>query len=138
MIKINRKVEYSLIALKHMASKKPGEKSTAREIASEYQIPFDTTAKILQKLHGHKILDSEQGVQGGYFLKKSLADISFADLDEMVEGKSSVVDCLVENKDCAQLPYCNIVTPLILLDKKIKSFLQELSLADLLLGAKKL
>ena len=50
MIKIHRKVEYSLIALKHMSDRKPGQLTSAKEIAEVYGIPFDTVSRVLQQM----------------------------------------------------------------------------------------
>lgn len=64
MFKINRKIEYALIALKHMSHKKPGQLTSAKEICDIYRTPFDPTSRVLQILSQNGILQAEQGARG--------------------------------------------------------------------------
>ena len=67
MLKINKKVEYALMALKFMAEEKAiGKITSAREICDKFNTPFDTTAKVMQAMNHHKILNSVKGTKGGY------------------------------------------------------------------------
>ena len=50
MLKITRKVEYALIALRHLQQNKEGVLSSSKEIASQHDIPKELLAKILQLL----------------------------------------------------------------------------------------
>ena len=47
MLNITRKVEYALIALRHMQSKSDGKVTSANEIAKQYGVPRQLLAKIL-------------------------------------------------------------------------------------------
>lgn len=66
MFKINRKLEYALIALNHIGSVEKGELTTAKEICDTYNIPFDPTSRVLQIMTQKKILQAAHGVNGGY------------------------------------------------------------------------
>ena len=50
MLKITRKVEYALIALRHLQQNERGELCSAKTLSLEYGIPQELLAKILQKL----------------------------------------------------------------------------------------
>ena len=67
MLKINKKVEYALIALKLMLEKEQGELTTAREVSDKFHTPFDTTAKVMQMMNSARMLESVKGVKGGYY-----------------------------------------------------------------------
>lgn len=138
MIKINKKVEYALIALKYIASQKSqsGEEKlvSAREICDRFKTPFDTTAKVLQIMNNNGILNSTKGIKGGYSLSQSLGNITFSQLNRMIEQKESTQKFCASSKGmCDLYSICNIVTPLEALNNKINHYLEELTLEDLLM-----
>jgi Rrf2 family protein len=120
-------MEYSLMALKHILDKKSGELTSAREISSQYSIPLDTTAKILQKLTSTSVLVSLQGPKGGYSFNKSVNEVSYLDIFQIIEGKSEVVDC----EPCQINSTCNISTPLKNLNKYLIQYFNGLTLREL-------
>jgi len=58
MLKLTKKADYGLIALKHLVVHGP-ESSSAKEIADLYGIPLPLLSKILQKLAKNGFLRSE-------------------------------------------------------------------------------
>ena len=50
MVRLSKKAEYGLIAIRHIAAQRSSEVVTAKEISSLYGIPFELLAKVLQKL----------------------------------------------------------------------------------------
>ena len=134
VIKINRKVEYALMALKYMADKTEGELTSAREVCENFQTPFDTTAKVMQAMNIHNILTSIKGVKGGYTLARKLSEISYMELSRIVEGKEVEMSCRRGgNVHCELAGNCNIITPVERLNHKLNDYLEKLSLQELLL-----
>lgn len=130
MIKINKKVEYSLMVLKHMGlSQSCDQLFTAKEICELYSIPFDTTSKILQTLNRHKIVASTKGINGGYSLNKDLSKINFLFLSEIIEGKTHTKNCSEQN--CSLLSTCNITGPITEINKHLYNFFESLTLDQL-------
>ena len=80
MLKITRKVEYALIALKHMQSKEGESLSTAKEIAYQYNVPQQLLAKSLQQMSKNNIIEATKGINGGYRIKANLSGISLKTL----------------------------------------------------------
>jgi len=61
MLRLTKKSEYGIIALKHMMNQ-PGDRVTsAKEIADHYNIPAEIMAKILQRLARKGMVSSCQG-----------------------------------------------------------------------------
>lgn len=133
MMKLNRKVEYALIALKYMSSKKPGQLTSAKEIADRHGSPFDATSRVLQVMAQNGVLKSEQGPQGGYLIVRDLTKISFFQLHEMILGPLGITKCLVKTGeiDCGLVSKCNIMTPVKNLNSKLMDFLKSLPVAEL-------
>ncbi|MBC7427105.1 MAG: Rrf2 family transcriptional regulator [Bacteriovorax sp.] len=136
MLKINKKVEYALMALKFMADKNDlTPLVSAREICDAFHTPFDTTAKVMQVMNNHDILKSVKGIKGGYSLNKSLSSITYMELVQMIEGREEIGRvCTGHKGTCELLGKCNISTPVENLNKKLNSFLENLTLSELLQG----
>ncbi|MBL6989843.1 MAG: Rrf2 family transcriptional regulator [Bacteriovoracaceae bacterium] len=136
MLRINKKVEYALMALKFMSTKDDGELTSAREIYERFNIPYDTTAKVMQTMNLANILNSVQGIKGGYTLKSDLSNVSFMELVRLVEGdseKGSV--CKAQKKcGCGLQESCNIMGPINKLNKKVNYYLESLTIKELLSG----
>ncbi len=130
MFKMNRKIEYALIALKHMSRKRPGEISTAKEISDTYGCSFDTIARILQVLAHNGWLHSTQGVSGGYIIIKDLAKVTFYDLSVLILGPLKLVRCL--SSSCHIKQKCNIVSPVQNLNDQLMAFYQSLTVHSLI------
>ena len=132
MLKVNRKVEYGLVALKHMNSKPKGQLSTVREICERYGTPFDPLAHVLRVMNSEGVLQSEQGAHGGYRIIGNLEEISFANLIEMIEGQMGFTDCIkFGDCGCTLMERCNILSPMYAINQKLLEFLRSVSLWDL-------
>ncbi len=135
MNKINRKVEYALIGLKHMRSKQPGELTTIKELTALYGCPFEATSKVMQMLAGRGLVRSEQGAHGGYQLVKDLSRVSLYEVMEMVIGPVEIAKCLHgEPGGCDLRQSCNVVSPITLLNRRIIEFYRGLAVGELLDG----
>ena len=136
MNKINRKLEYALIALKHMKAKSPGELSSAKEISSQFHMPFDATARVMQILAQKGILKSEQGIHGGYQVVKDLNRVSLHELMNIILGPVSLAKCLQKEDSssvpCEVLEHCSIMSPMTALNKKLTEFYEGIKLGELL------
>ena len=128
MLKINKKVEYALMIVKYMNQYKDHELITVREISNHFKAPFDTIAKVMQKLTNGKIISSIQGVKGGYQLKADLESITYLELHELVTGNSDEPFCYKKNIKCTLSDDCNIKTPMNTINREIIKYLRKLTL----------
>lgn len=132
MLRLTKKAEYGIIALKHMLNQPTGTVIRAKEIAKRYNIPSEIMAKILQKLARKELIQSCQGAKGGYILAKEGEMISLADIVESLEGPVGIVECMTQSDcNCMQLNNCNISDPFKVIQKQFKIFLAGISLADI-------
>lgn len=135
MIRINKKIEYALIALKFMAQKDQGELTSAREICDLYKTPFDTTAKVLQVMNNNGILHSVKGIKGGYYLARPLNEMTYGELSRVIHKKGMTDNFCQSSKGiCDLYGTCNIIGPIESLNRRINHFLECLNLEDLLLN----
>ncbi len=142
MIKLNRTTEYGLMALRHMSrrqSSQPFLVTSAREIAEYYGLPFEITAKTLQRLKDSGLIESAQGAKGGYTLRCSLKKVSLAEFLDRMEGAQSVVACSSlkahDLNECEYAGKCEIPTFMNELNTRIYKFLSSISLAEVVEGS---
>ena len=134
MIKLNRKVEYGLVALRHMNNKPEGELTSVREICSHYGTPFDPVAHVMRILNSEGLVQSEQGAHGGYRLRDGFQVISLAAFIEMIEGQPlAFAECLrADDSRCQIKERCNVVDTMGLIHARIQDTLSSLTLGELL------
>ena len=130
MLKLTRKLEYSLIALSYMQHKNEGELSTSKEIARNFSIPQEILAKTLQQLAKLEIIHAVQGPHGGYKVKKSLDNFSFMEFIEVMEGPQGLVECTIDS-DCSLMDVCNIRQPIKIINKNLKTMFSNISLSEI-------
>lgn len=129
MLKISRKVEYGIIALKYLHSQDSLCKS--KEISKKFGIPSEIMAKILQGLAKAQFIQSIQGAKGGYKLVRSPAEINMKDVIEVIDGPIQIVDCISGKRHCPQAGMCNIQGPLTDVQEKLCGFFNDITLVDL-------
>lgn len=120
------------MSLRIITQKSAGELTTAKEVAEQMHISFETTARVLQALSSRGLLKAEYGVGGGYVLARSLSDVSLHDLSEMLEGHTTLTKCLSSDEACEIQSTCNIMSPINNLNKKIQEFYKSVSLDEVL------
>ena len=129
MLKLTRKLEYALIALRHMQDK--GDTFiSAKEIAETYLIPKELLSKTLQQMARLNYIKAAQGPLGGYRIRKGLTEISMTQFMEDLEGPIGIVDCNI-NSDCIQLDNCNIRLPIKQINNNIRAIFNEIRVGDI-------
>jgi Rrf2 family protein len=134
MLRLSKKADYALIAMKHLAvrSDRGFQASvSAREIAEQYDIPIELMAKVLQRLVRKALLVSHQGTRGGYQLARTPAQISVADVIQAIEGPVAVTACTTDDGQCEQFSKCNVRDPLYKVRDRILAALGECTIAEL-------
>lgn len=132
MFKLNRKLEYALIALRHMSGKPQGQLTSAKEICDMYHTPFDPTSRVLQIMAQHGILHAEQGAHGGYHVLKDLSKVTIFDLTQMIEGPIQIVNCFHgDYSQCDMTASCNVIAPMLNLNEKISGLFKTINVREL-------
>ena len=131
MLRLSKKADYALMAMKHLAQQQATASASAREIAEQYDIPLELMAKVLQRLARRGLLESTQGTRGGYALGRPAASISVADVIEAIDGPFTVTACSTDNNGCDQFEKCSIRDPLWQIRERIVQALGTVSMAEM-------
>jgi Rrf2 family protein len=130
MLRLSKKADYALMAMKHLATRTDTSSSSAREIAEQYDIPLELMAKVLQRLARRGLLTSHQGTRGGYRLARSASAISVAEIIQAIDGPLTVTACSTEAENCGQYAKCSVRDPLWRIKDRIVAALATCSLQE--------
>jgi Rrf2 family protein len=130
MLKLTKKADYGLIALKHLAVNSPAS-SSAKEIAEAYGIPAALLSKILQKLVKSGFLQSEHGTNGGYKLARDPKEITAYQVIRTIDGPVFLTACFTEHGYCSHSDKCIVKDPLQKVHEGILRLLASISISDM-------
>ncbi|MBI4876628.1 MAG: Rrf2 family transcriptional regulator [Acidobacteria bacterium] len=129
MLKLTKKADYGLIALKHLAT---GSASvSAKDIADCYGMPLPLLSKILQKLARSGFLRSEHGASGGYRLARDAREISALEVIRAIDGPIILTSCFAGATVCGQSGKCTVREPLRRVHKGILQLLAGITISDM-------
>jgi Rrf2 family protein len=133
MVRLSKKVEYGLIAIRHIAARPDGSVVTAREIADTYHVSHELLAKVLQKMAKASLIVSHQGVYGGYTLAKNPSDITVSRIINVIEGNMPMIaQCMVEGPgSCDVFDVCTIKSPLHKVQANIDRAFESMTLSEI-------
>lgn len=134
MLRLTKKADYSLIALKHLASRHADQKNaaSAKEVADAYGIPLPLLSKILQKLTKSGFLISEHGTNGGYRLARPPQSITALEVIRTIDGPIILTQCFTEHEHCDHTDRCSVRTPLRRIHEGILRLLSNITIQDML------
>jgi len=132
MLKLTKKADYAMIALRHLTTL-PGS-SSAKDIADCYGIPLPLLSKVLRTLVHEGLLTSEQGANGGYKLARDPRAISALEVIRAIDGPIILTHCFTEHAghvECDQTTLCPVREPLRKVHEGIQRLLSSITVADL-------
>src|SRR5579863_8120112 len=130
MLKLTKKADYGLIALRHLASV-PGATASAKDMADAYHLPVPLLAKVLQQLTRAGILRSVAGTNGGYKLARDANRISALEVVRAIDGPVILTHCFTEHGTCDQSENCTVREPLRRVHEAILELLNKFTITDL-------
>ena len=89
---ISKKCKYAIHALVYMG-KEPQEKFLIKDVSAACRIPKKFLEAILLDLKRAGILGSKQGKGGGYFMRRSPAEVNLAEVVRLFDGAIAAVPC---------------------------------------------
>ena len=132
MLRLGKKADYGLIALRHLALQEPQAACSAKEIAKAYGMPRELVAKILQRLAKIGLLASQHGTNGGYALAKHPSEINAFEVIRALEGPLFITSCVTDRRECHQMTQCTVREPLRKVNDAIVRALSEVTVWSLI------
>jgi len=131
MLKLTKKADYGLMALKYLAEHPETAAHSAKDISDVYGIPPQLLAKVLQRLTKTGLLKSHAGMNGGYALSRDAREISAFEVIHAIDGPFFITSCTKGANGCELTPSCTIKEPLARVNETIAGVLKSISIYDL-------
>ena len=131
MLKLTKKADYALMAMKHLAESGGHGALSAKDVADAYGIPPEALAKILQKLAKAGLLHSQHGINGGYVLARAAHTISAFEVIQAIDGPLFITSCVTVRGECDQSDRCNIREPLRKVNDSIEAVLRRIKISHM-------
>ena len=135
MLKLTKKADYALMAMKHLADHAQDGSGTgsasAKDVADSFGIPPEALAKILQRLAKAGLLHSHHGINGGYRLARAAHTISAFEVIRAIDGPLFITSCVTVRGECGQSDRCNIREPLRKVNDSIEAVLKRIKISHM-------
>ena len=110
MLRLSKKADYALMAMKHLATRPDAASASAREIAEQYDIPDRADGQGAAAAGAARPADVAPGharrLPPGARRRRA---ISVADIIQAIDGPLTVTACSTEAENCGQ--YCEVQRP---------------------------
>lgn len=104
--------EYGIKAAIYIAKQSPNKRVNLNDIAQAIDSPTSFTAKILQKLVHHRIIESQTGPHGGFLISpEKFETIKLSQIVKAIDGDSLFVGCALGLPQCNELEPCPMHEP---------------------------
>jgi FeS assembly SUF system regulator len=131
MLKLTKKSDYGLIAMKHLVGRGPRESCSAKDLAETYRLPQEALAKILQRLAKAKLVVPQRGMKGGYTLARDANTITAFEVIQAIEGPLFLTSCITVRGACDQSESCTVREPLQRVSRSIEEVLTRITIAGM-------
>ena len=123
--------EYALRAMLFVGQKsRDGNRTGIREIAEGIDSPEYFIAKVLQELSRKRLIQSQKGPAGGFYLDKKGMECSLADIVKAIDGDKIFLGCGLGLRECSEKKPCPIHNEFKKIRKEIHDMLQSAKLNE--------
>lgn len=135
MLRISKLADYGTILLRAMALD-PEWIFSAAELGVRTGLPLPSVSKIMKILLRQGIVVSIRGVNGGYKLARSPAEISTVQILNALDGPLGVTECSASPGLCQREAHCGARAHWHMVNRIVLQALEQITLAQMIAPAK--
>ena len=128
---VRRNTDYAVRLMVNLARQYGHGPVSTRVAASEESVSYPLACKLMQKLHGSKLIDSSMGPKGGFNLGRAPSDITLLEVVEAIQGPISLNRCLLSSDACERQMSCSVRAKLAGVQETIVKSLAGITFDDL-------
>jgi len=110
-----------------------GKKIGIKELSLQANTPESFTAKILQDLVRRRLIKSQKGRFGGFYIDRNLTEITLKDIVEAIDGDEIFVGCGLGLERCDSSNPCPLHTEFEIVRSSLNKMCSSSTLEDLVL-----
>ena len=129
-MQLNITTDYAIRIVIYLAT--TNQLTVAKEISDNMVIPQNYVIKIMKKLKDAGIVETYNGVNGGYKLRKSADEISLLDIIKIMEKTIMINRCLEADEYCSRnaIKECSMRKYYINIQNLLESKLKDITIKD--------
>ncbi len=128
---VTTRSRYGLRLLVELAEQGVARATDLAGIARRQGIPESYLAKLALALKAAGLIRSERGARGGYALARAPEDIDLFTVVEVLEGRSSLLECSSDPSSCPRSGECKTLPVWTGLDQVVREYLSAITVASL-------
>ncbi len=129
---LNRRGEYSILGMLHLAHQESGKFLEIHEVANSVGVPEKFLRILFHELVKSRLLRSQRGTGGGFALARPPEEITLRQIIEAIQGPIAMFDCASgRSTDCEKSACCGLHHILTGIRNQVVGELDRYTLADL-------
>ena len=133
MFKITTKVDYGIIILRALALQYGKAPVSLKIIAQQNSLPYHYLGQVITPLKKAGLVESHEGLNGGYRLARSPKKISLQEIALILSPRQKLNRCLLEDHEqCKRAKSCDVAPWWFQFNIRFEKLIQDITLADLI------
>lgn len=132
---LSQRTRYALRALQHLADRYGAGPVQLSEIVREQNIPAKFLTVILSEMKRAGLIDTLRGKEGGYWLARAPAEVTYGDIVRLTRGSLALVPCASrfnpqQCENCLDEDACRLRDVMLEVRDETARILDRISLAE--------
>lgn len=128
---LRRNTDYALRLAVNLAKHHGDGAVGTRVLAGDADVSYPLACKLMQKLHGAGLVQSDMGPKGGFRLSRAPHEIPILDVIEAIQGPLRLNRCLLGEGFCNYQETCPVREKMVPLQEQMDSYLGGVTLGEL-------
>ncbi|TSC65514.1 MAG: FeS assembly SUF system regulator, gammaproteobacterial [Candidatus Berkelbacteria bacterium Gr01-1014_85] len=129
-MKITKQEDYAILFLAVLASR-PRDHWSLTKISDDFNLPYAFLKKIALELKLAGLVQSKEGVGGGYKIAIPANEVTLLEIIEAFQGRVAIVDC-ADDRYCPAESVCLASQTLKQVNRQLRQLLSGVKLSDML------
>ncbi len=133
---LRRNTDYALRLAVNLAKHHGDALLSTRHLAEAEDVSYQLACKLMQKLHGAGLVESNMGPKGGFRLSRAPEEVPILAVIEAIQGPLRLNRCLLGDGVCERQDSCPVREKMGQLQAQMDGYLTEVTLGELVQSRK--